>query len=357
MSMDTFEFSQGTGEAIYGGFAGPDFEGKQARYVLLTAISNWGHESCFGLAEVKFNLTNQFSTIEPPCSEPPCNEECTAPDEVEIEMEEPTEAFLFWEGADVEFYIVRFRSIDGEWEEMETEEPELFLEALEPDTEYEFQIQAICEEESSDFSESYFFSTITEMEECFLPESTIVDLLDPNSALVSWEDMDAAEVYRFRYRRKSSFQAWVKTTNEDSFRALGNLEANTVYLYQIRVLCPNGWTAWSPKYRFKTSPAGLDVPQTGVQADGHHDDLLVFPNPAREEVNVVYRNAADSEVNLVLNNVAGQKVYQSSHVLDVGSHQFRIPLSDLEPGFYFVSLHHQNKGTTSTQRLVLIGNE
>lgn len=53
--LGTYDFPQGTGEPIYGGFEGFDFQGQKTRYVLLTANSNWGG-SCYGIAEIKFNL-------------------------------------------------------------------------------------------------------------------------------------------------------------------------------------------------------------------------------------------------------------------------------------------------------------
>lgn len=57
--LGTFEFRQGLGTGIYGGFNGPDFKGKQAQFVVITAVSNWGDPTCYGLAEVKFNIASK----------------------------------------------------------------------------------------------------------------------------------------------------------------------------------------------------------------------------------------------------------------------------------------------------------
>ncbi|MEM9721201.1 MAG: T9SS type A sorting domain-containing protein [Bacteroidota bacterium] len=57
-TLGAFEFEQGTGELGYEGFTGPDFQGSRARYVLLSALSNWGDANCAGLTEVKFNLSD-----------------------------------------------------------------------------------------------------------------------------------------------------------------------------------------------------------------------------------------------------------------------------------------------------------
>ncbi len=63
-ALGTYVFPQGTGEAVYEGFEGFDFKGEDVRFVLITALENWGHPSCFGLAEVKFNLTTPGSLDE-----------------------------------------------------------------------------------------------------------------------------------------------------------------------------------------------------------------------------------------------------------------------------------------------------
>jgi len=51
------QFEKGTGANNYDGFDGPIFQNNSARYVLLTAISNWGDINCSGITEIKFNLT------------------------------------------------------------------------------------------------------------------------------------------------------------------------------------------------------------------------------------------------------------------------------------------------------------
>ncbi len=54
--LGNFQFTQGTEQATYAGFEGANFNGISARYVLITAISNWGAASCSGISDVKFNI-------------------------------------------------------------------------------------------------------------------------------------------------------------------------------------------------------------------------------------------------------------------------------------------------------------
>ena len=56
-----FTLEQGTGSSLYEGFEGPDLQGIQARYVLLTAIDNYGG-SCYGLSEVRFSAEDATVT-------------------------------------------------------------------------------------------------------------------------------------------------------------------------------------------------------------------------------------------------------------------------------------------------------
>ena len=47
----TFQLPQATGSNTYEGFEGPDLQGVEAQYLLITGLSNWGG-ACYGLGEV-----------------------------------------------------------------------------------------------------------------------------------------------------------------------------------------------------------------------------------------------------------------------------------------------------------------
>lgn len=57
-----FTIPKAPASGFYQGASGPDFSGKVARYILITAVSNHGG-SCFGLSEVRFNGT--VATVNP----------------------------------------------------------------------------------------------------------------------------------------------------------------------------------------------------------------------------------------------------------------------------------------------------
>ncbi|MEM1321224.1 MAG: T9SS type A sorting domain-containing protein [Bacteroidota bacterium] len=53
-----YELERANGLNNYAGFEAFDFDGRLVRYVLISAIDNWGHPSCYGLAEVRFEITS-----------------------------------------------------------------------------------------------------------------------------------------------------------------------------------------------------------------------------------------------------------------------------------------------------------
>ncbi len=61
-TLDTFVFEQATGKNNYTGFDLPDVENIEARYLLITALSNYGG-NCYGLAEVKFDIDSTTMAV------------------------------------------------------------------------------------------------------------------------------------------------------------------------------------------------------------------------------------------------------------------------------------------------------
>ena len=51
-----FEFQEASGSNLYSGEDGPDFGNINARYILITAMSNYDFSNCYGLAEMRFDI-------------------------------------------------------------------------------------------------------------------------------------------------------------------------------------------------------------------------------------------------------------------------------------------------------------
>lgn len=61
-SLDTFTIAQASASYKYQGVSGPSFNHTPARYVVVTALSNWGNQACTGLSEIRFGVSEFVST-------------------------------------------------------------------------------------------------------------------------------------------------------------------------------------------------------------------------------------------------------------------------------------------------------
>lgn len=59
--LGSFEMDQAPGTSIYEGETVTDWNGLQARYVIITPTDNFGGGDCVGFSEVRFNLSDQQS--------------------------------------------------------------------------------------------------------------------------------------------------------------------------------------------------------------------------------------------------------------------------------------------------------
>ena len=55
---------EGPASSFYLGEEGPNFDGVNARYVIITSLSNYGHATCHGLSEVRFQATIATTTTD-----------------------------------------------------------------------------------------------------------------------------------------------------------------------------------------------------------------------------------------------------------------------------------------------------
>ncbi|MEI7801747.1 MAG: T9SS type A sorting domain-containing protein [Bacteroidota bacterium] len=67
------------------------------------------------------------------------------------------------------------------------------------------------------------------------------------------------------------------------------------------------------------------------------NDISVFPNPATSEINVAVQIQNEKTTEIQILDLSGKKVYSQSVDFTVGQNQFKLPLTDLPAGIYFVS--------------------
>ena len=91
-----------------------------------------------------------------------------------------------------------------------------------------------------------------------------------------------------------------------------------------------------------------------ISGNAGDDDigLTVFPNPANNELNVLFAANSSVNVNLALINAAGQIAYTDKEVLTNGNYSKLIDTSKLAPGNYVLRLYYNSK--LYTRKIVIV---
>jgi len=162
---------------------------------------------------------------------------------------------LSWNGLDPETYDLRYRMVgDPDWTEINglTETTYLAATLLYCET-YEFQVRANCEEESSEYSNSFVWETDGCCENPLFTASQIIS----TGAVITWSSVLASENFDVRYRVQGTTDWTVINAIADTETALNNLEECTPYEVQLQTNCIDDENVgWSTSLFFNTSGCG-----------------------------------------------------------------------------------------------------
>ncbi|MEO1713737.1 MAG: T9SS type A sorting domain-containing protein, partial [Bacteroidota bacterium] len=297
-------------------------------------------------AEVKFNLRE-------PGEYTPAEAECTVPEETaSFVLSSEIVYIIFEENPLAVEYFFEYRPVGGDWEEMEVEDGEVILFDLEAETTYEYVIYVEFIDGTFLESQVFTFTTIAEQLACGTPITSdyFVTTVDDDIyfAFISCNFVPDATMYRMRFRLAGTSDDWTVLEDEEPFFDIGFLEEGQEYEYQMSALCPNGWSDYTESFFFSTDEVtGTFTVQLGeVKFD-------LYPNPARDFVNVRINSMEAAQTEILISNLMGQTLYRQNARLSVGPNTLTLPTDRLGAGIYFVSLVQQNKGVSS-QRLIIV---
>lgn len=340
------KFPKADGAAIYGGFAGPDFEAIQARYVLLTVLSTHGDVNCAGIAEIKFNLNK------PPVEIPESEEyvdDCAAINEFYLEEVTDTEIFIFWEvdeNIDEPFFVFRYREIGENFIEIELEEPEVFINGLNPMTTYEFQILIECDDELLP-SDIETFTTLEEgaVSECAGVDDIWLESTSTTSAHIAWNAPNQEDFFYVEYGIIDGTE-WIELELEATEINLENLTPFAEYELIIGIECGDD-VQWSELFFFTT-----DGNTTGTTTIVNPDKLKVYPNPTAAQVTLEYVCQETDFLNYSIKDISGKALFRASKQMRLGLNQISIDMSSLPAGIYILETLTLEGRQQSSQKVV-----
>lgn len=81
------------------------------------------------------------------------------------------------------------------------------------------------------------------------------------------------------------------------------------------------------------------------------DELRMFPNPAVNEVNLIFDSSTDQKLQLVVSNMFGQVVYEENKTMNEGENRMKLDFANMADGVYAVTF--VGNDTKISQRLII----
>ena len=356
MHWGAFSFPKGPGTAVYGGFAGPDLQNIKARFVLLTALSNHGHPTCAGLAEVKFNLLPEDG-LEIPIVEEETEDEdeeenidCAVIEEIVLEEVMPTAAFLYWayEGDTEEvFFVFEYEANGGSSEVIELDEPEIFLEDLQPGSAYTYQLSAYCGDEKVD-SKPGSFTTLA----CSRIEDVRIEI-DEDEAFISWDS--PFDYFLIQYGEAGTDEKEIVEIS-DAEIFIEDIALYDGYELQIGIEC-GADIIWSKVFVLNVDAGNLTTGTTARYVAHRPEMIQLYPNPTQGPMTFHYSSSKKDVLNYSIINLEGKVVYQNIQSLSRGVNIIQLDLSNLADGVYFMNTLSINTRSRVHQKIVKTGKD
>jgi hypothetical protein len=183
-------------------------------------------------------------------------QECGVPSRLDATDIEETSATLNWGTVtSAQSYDIRYKATsDSNWISTTSSTNSTAISGLTAETEYEFQVRAVCSDGASDYSSSANFTTSAATQECRVPSGLDATDIEQTSATLNWGTVSTAQSYDIRYKETSD-SSWISTTSSTNSTAISGLTAETEYEFQVRAVCSDGTSDYSSSANFTTSAA------------------------------------------------------------------------------------------------------
>lgn len=112
--------------------------------------------------------------------------------------------------------------------------------------------------------------------------------------------------------------------------------------YRLQLVDSNGCTR-------KSFPISVLI--TGIRKNINESQLLIYPNPAKEEVEITFTNSAAELVDIKIRDMVGKLVFTESTAFPSSNFNQKINLRDWNKGIYFIEL--KTNATKIARKLVV----
>lgn len=254
-----------------------------------------------------------------------------APDNLAVTDTTDTSAKLSWtKNINAKSYNLRYRKVGQTfWNQInDILTNSFFLDGLQPDASYEWNVQNVCGT-AGNWSANSQFKTKPKAIDCSTPPENLAasDTTD-SSVTLTWSENKNAKGYNIRYRKVGQ-QFWNQITGiPNNNIVLDGLQSGTTYEWNVQNQCTTS-AGWSSTSEFTTkNDVGFAI------LSGENKQFQLFPNPTQGQNPTLF---CMQEAFMEVFDSKGALIYSSIKLSPNTGYQ--INTLDLPDGLYFIRLN------------------
>ncbi|MCF6184364.1 MAG: T9SS type A sorting domain-containing protein, partial [Bacteroidales bacterium] len=143
---------------------------------------------------------------------------------------------------------------------------------------------------------------------------------------LEWNAVSGAVSYEYQYSTTNTFDTFVSNNTANTSASITNLNNNLTYYWRVQASDGTNTSDWSDVWSFTTESdiSNIDnIPENTVK---------IYPNPASDFIIINQKNNFD----VFIYDINGKLILQQNNSKN------RINISNLESGFYVVSVKNKN---------------
>ena len=190
----------------------------------------------------------------------------------------------------------------------------LNLTQLKTDTEYDWQVRAVCN--ASGTNSSVWSSLKRFRTSCEEPAFTTSSAIDSTTAKLSWQPVSGAHGYKITGANSIGQIVVINIPDGNASEyVLSNLEHNATYKWLIQTICDNSGIRFSPP----TPSKKFNLSNSFKMGSAFHDEsapaLYIYPNPSSGKFKVSHAQSCFQEVHeYEIFNLSGKSVFESKSI-------------------------------------------
>ncbi|GHC44759.1 S8/S53 family peptidase [Ulvibacter litoralis] len=174
------------------------------------------------------------------------------------------------------------------------------------------------------------------------------DMVCPTEATVSWNAIDDAESYDVYTLGEKYMEVITTTTTEEAIIPITDVN-EPIWFAVVAKNATEGWA--SRRSIAKLHAGGLLNCNLGLEESVLSEGIVLYPNPASDQVMVSTKNNAFETLNVSIINSLGQKLFTNTFTNVSGTNPIAVDVSSYATGMYFMTI--ESDGVATTKKLVV----